>query len=275
MRPQIIEFLRARGLDPLAAIVPTDGVLYGVILVTLVVLFVRRGRLVGFPHDRLLEAAVVAAGSALVGTRLYHLIESGHLWRFDVISWFNGSEATASWGVYFGGTIGIALYTHFAKLDAWKLWDVAASVAALGPAIGRLGCFLAGDDFGRMSDTAWAMSFPPGSLVSQAHASAGLIASANTASLPVHPYQLYLAVNGMAVFLIVSAIWRRHRERPGLTLAWFFVLYGLTRFAWGFLRDPAAGGANNFWLSNSQIMCVVLLVLGAEILLVRERRSLK
>jgi len=174
--------------------------------------------------------------------------------------------------VYLGAPIGIALYTHFAKLDAWKLWDVAASSAALGPAIGRLGCFLAGDDFGKMSDASWAVSFPPGSLVSQAHASAGLIANANTASLPVHPYQLYLAVNGLAVFFIVSAVWRRHRDRPGLTLAWFFVLYGLTRFAWGFLRDPAAGGAANFWLSNSQIMSAVLFLAGLSILFVRGPR---
>jgi prolipoprotein diacylglyceryltransferase len=85
------------------------------------------------------------------------------------------------------------------------------------------------------------------------------------ASLTVHPLQLYLAANGLLVFFVVSAVWRRSTGTPGLTLAAYLTLYGASRFCWEFFRDPAAGGAVSSF-SVSQMMCLAFLLAGAILL---------
>jgi phosphatidylglycerol:prolipoprotein diacylglycerol transferase len=122
---------------------------------------------------------------------------------------------------------------------------------------------------------AWAVQFPAGSLPYRAQVAAGLLPPTAEASLAVHPFQLYLVVNGLVVFLIVTAIWRRWRDRPGVTFGAFLVIYGATRFPWEFLRDPAAGGASGL-LSTSQWMCLLLIAGGIVVLATgTNRRSLE
>ena len=72
--------------------------------------------------------------------------------------------------------------------------------------------------------------------------------------------------------LVVTALWRRTRDRPGFTFAIYLVLYGASRFGWEFFRDPAAGGADG-GLSSSQWMCVGYVVVGAVLLLLRQWRG--
>lgn len=48
-------------------------------------------------------------------------------------------------------------------------------------------------------------------------------------------------LNALLIFLIVSAVWRRRRSRPGITSATYLLLYGATRFGWEFFRDAPAG----------------------------------
>jgi prolipoprotein diacylglyceryltransferase len=89
----------------------------------------------------------------------------------------------------------------------------------------------------------WAVHYPPGSFAFNAHVQSGLLSPSAAESLAVHPLPVYLSLNGIVVFLVVSAIWKRWRGLSGVTLASFWALYGVSRFFWEFLRDPAAGGA--------------------------------
>jgi phosphatidylglycerol:prolipoprotein diacylglycerol transferase len=114
----------------------------------------------------------------------------------------------------------------------------------------------------------WAITFPPGSLAFDAHLHGGLIQPEAIGSLPVHPLQLYLAMNALVVFLAVSSVWRRWPDRLGVTLGAYLTLYGATRFWWEFLRDPAAGGATGS-LSVSQVMCLALVAAGMMVLVSR------
>ena len=91
--------------------------------------------------------------------------------------------------------------------------------------------------------------------------SRGLIDAGAPASLPVHPMQFYLMANGLVVFLVTSAVWRRSPSRPGVTAAAFLLLYGSTRFWWEFFRDPGGSGTMVF-PSTSQWMCLLLVVAG-------------
>jgi len=272
MRPTIMQYLADGGFGWLAPLVPRPGLMYGVMLLILTFVFLRRARIAGLDHQRALELVLSAAVGAVIGTRLFYLVTTGDILRLDFPAWFNLSRGTASWGAYLGGMAGFALYAWASKIAVWHYLDTAASVVPLGPFIARWSCFLNGDDFGRVTDTAWGIRFPSGSLPWQAHVADGLLPSTAAASLPVHPIQLCLVVNGLVVFMIVTAIWRRYRDRPGVTFGTFLLLYGATRFPWEFLRDPAAGGARGL-LSTSQWMCLILIAGGLVVLVTGTTRT--
>ena len=272
MRPEVMQYLEGAGLGWLAALVPRPGLMYGIALVILTFAYLRRARFAGLDHQRALEIVLAAAVGAVIGTRLFYLITTGDLLRLDFVEWFKLYRGTASWGAYLGGIIGTVLYTVFARIPVWPYLDTAASVVALGPFVARWSCFLRGDDFGRVTDVSWAIQFSAGSLPWQAHVAGGLLPSTAEASLAVHPFQLYLLVNGLVVFLILTAIWRRWRDRPGVTFGSFLLIYGATRFPWEFLRDPAAGGAHGL-LSTSQWMCLLLIAGGIVVLATGRNRT--
>jgi phosphatidylglycerol:prolipoprotein diacylglycerol transferase len=93
-----------------------------------------------------------------------------------------------------------------------------------------------GDDFGRVSDVAWAVTYPPGSLAFDLHVRQGLLAPGASASLPVHPVQIYLAAAGLALFLVFSWLWRHRAFPPGALFALYWAADGAVRFALEFFR---------------------------------------
>ena len=99
----------------------------------------------------------------------------------------------------------------------------ATQALALGHAIGRVGCFLAGDDYGRRSDLPWAVAFPEG---------------LPPTSVPVHPTQIDEA---MALVVIASLLirWRRSQLSDEVVLGRYFILTGATRFGIEFIRVNA------------------------------------
>jgi phosphatidylglycerol:prolipoprotein diacylglycerol transferase len=92
--------------------------------------------------------------------------------------------------------------------------DAALPFAGLGMAVGRIGCLLQGCCHGRLCDLPWAMRFPAGSEAWANHVARGLVPSASTHSLPVHPLPLYLMATGVVVTSLL--LWLRTRPRlPG------------------------------------------------------------
>jgi phosphatidylglycerol---prolipoprotein diacylglyceryl transferase len=91
---------------------------------------------------------------------------------------------------------------------------------ALGHAIGRVGCFLVGDDYGRPSDLPWAVAFPRG---------------LPPTAVPVHPTQLYEAIP--LVFLAWALVrWRRGGVPDRIVVGRYCMLAGALRFAIEFIR---------------------------------------
>ena len=270
MRPSIVERLREEGLGWLAALVPAPGLMYAILFVALAVLFLHRSPRAGISRERALEILLAGAAGAAIGTRLFYLVVSGRLLDVTFATFADPAAGTASWGAYLGAIAGVALYSAATRTSVWAPLDLGAACAGLGDVVGRWACFLAGDDFGRASSVAWSVRYPAGSFAHDSHVSRALIDPASPFSLPVHPFQLYLAINGLLVLLVVGAVWRRYRDRPGYTLAAFCVVYGATRFWWEFLRDPDGGGARGL-LSVSQWTCLALIA-GGLVIWMRSRR---
>jgi len=262
MYPAVVAWLRAGPLPWLALLVPKPGILYAVVLLVCGAVFVRRLRRTGLDADRALEALLAAAVGALIGTRLFYLVTRTRFWELSPAQLIDGRQGTASWGAYLGAFLGLILYARWRKYRVFILTDAATSVGALGCFIGRWNCLLAGDDFGRVTDWAWGIRYPAGSLPWNAQRRSGLIEADAAWSLPVHPNQIVQGLTSLIVFVIVSVYWYRHHDQPGRTTALFLMLYGMGRFVVEFLRDPAAGGAEGL-LSHSQYMCLAFIFIGA------------
>jgi phosphatidylglycerol---prolipoprotein diacylglyceryl transferase len=175
--------------------------------------------------------------------------------------------------VWYGGFIGGALAV---MLNGWRLkvplrWTMHLTAPALAAAyaLGRVGCFLVNDDYGRPTDLPWGMRFPEGlppSTAGNLNQLFGVpIPSGIDPStvLAVHPTQLY----EVAVMLIAFAVlWSLRRRR--YPIGWLFGLYlvfaGVERFLVEFVRAKDDRFLGPFTLA--QLTSVIIVLLGVALL---------
>jgi phosphatidylglycerol---prolipoprotein diacylglyceryl transferase len=125
---------------------------------------------------------------------------------------------------FHGGLLGVILAMGFAawrqRVDYLRLMDFVAPLCPLGIAAGRLGNFINGELWGRVTDVPWGMVFR------------------NAGPDPRHPSQLYqFAGEGLVLFCILW--WYSSKPRPrGRVSALFLVGYGVLRFLAEFAREP-------------------------------------
>jgi len=256
---------------------------YGLMIVCgfLLCLRVLRGRAgrMGLDPTALFDAAVFALMGGIVGARVFFVL---HHWdafadapvriiRLDL-------GGLTFYGGLIGGAAGLLMTVWRKRLPLLRTLDVGASLVPLGHAFGRVGCFLNGCCFGKVTESWAGIRFPRvldgagriiGSPPYQEHVAGGLIPQTARWSLPVHPTQLYEVAYELAFFAVLSYVLTR-RRREG-DVAWLYgVLYGCGRFVNEFFRAdharlPALGGLTSF-----QAMSLGLAAFGVA-MLVRSR----
>jgi phosphatidylglycerol:prolipoprotein diacylglycerol transferase len=237
MRPRIVDWLaNLAGMEWAERLVPAPATFYTLCLLAMLVVFVRRGRPRLGSGVELAATAFWGMVGGIAGARIFFATQHGMLpalldWKYAL-----SGLGTASWGAYLGAAAGLALAQRLHGRPILPILDLGASVAGLGIAIGRLSCFLAGDDYGTTTSVPWAVRFPQGSLPYAGQLAAGTLSPEAALSHPVHPVQHYLALNGLLLFAAATQVWRRQHDRPGLTLAGYLTLYSTTRFALEFFR---------------------------------------
>ncbi|BCG46862.1 Prolipoprotein diacylglyceryl transferase [Citrifermentans bremense] len=161
---------------------------------------------------------------------------------------------------FHGGLIGALLasliYIRKHKLRFYPLADIGFLAAPVGLGCGRIGNFINGELYGRVTDVPWAIVFPGGG------------------PLPRHPSQLYEAfLEGPVMFLILYLISRKVK-RDGVVVWSFVALYGLFRFLLENFREPdqqlgfLIGG-----LSMGQLLSLPMLLIGGLMALYRLRKG--
>lgn len=151
------------------------------------------------------------------------------------------SRAGMTWygGLVGGAALGIASALR-QRLSLLQVVNCAAPSVAIGQAIGRIGCLLVGDDYGRVTDVPWGIAFPRG---------------LPPIDQPVHPTQIY---ESFWLFAVSAWLWRR-RGRSTFLFGEYLLLAGLGRFGIEFVRNnpPLVGS-----LTNAQLTAVVCMLLG-------------
>ncbi|MFN3921651.1 MAG: prolipoprotein diacylglyceryl transferase, partial [Caldimicrobium sp.] len=136
------------------------------------------------------------------------------------------------------------------KGESFLYWaDLVIVTAPLGLFFGRIGNFINGEIFGKPTNLPWGMIFPEGG------------------PFPRHPVQLYEAlVTGLLLFLILWSL-RKKSWKNGTKLALFFILYGVLRFLFEFLREPAQSFQLLFgWMTMGQVLCLGMILIGLILL---------
>jgi len=260
-------WLTTHGYGALVPHLPRSGIAY--VVATIVVAIVAAKRMIeaGVPERQVLWLIIIMSAGLAIGPRLYEIVITGALWSRPPREWFS-SQGVASWGGYLGIAAGALAYARLARppLPLARTFDAIWSAAALAEVIARGACMLNGDDFGLPTTLPWGIRFLPGSLAYNAHLQRGLIAPGAASSLAVHPLPIYLAIASLAVFVLTTRVWRRHRDVPWLTSGVYFLAYGALRFPLEMLRDPSQGGVPG-GISSAQIMCLSYMALGAAILI--------
>jgi phosphatidylglycerol:prolipoprotein diacylglycerol transferase len=136
---------------------------------------------------------------------------------------------------FHGGVIGVSLGIMYLawrqKLDWLRIHDYVACCVPFGLGLGRLANFVNGELWGAPTSVAWAVRFPE------------VVDQMRVLGPPRHPSQLYEALlEGVLLFLVLwYMFWKtRARYQPGKLVGAFLLVYGLSRFAVEFIREPDA-----------------------------------
>jgi len=227
-----------------------------------------RGRPLGFDADTILALGMEVFLWGLVGARLFYVIEY-HDRFFDagIAAAIPRVLNLAAGGLVVFGSLPTAataawLFARRRKLPILQLADCIAPGLLVGLAIGRIGCFLNGCCYGGPCDLPWAVSFPPESPPWIEQMESGLLSrpAAGAAlpwSLPVHPAQLYAAIDA-ALLALVAVLFTPLARRDGEVFALVLTLHPISRMLLEVIRvdEPPALGTP---LSISQLVSLVLL----------------
>ena len=150
--------------------------------------------------------------------------------------------------VFLGGLIGgvaaISWYVYRKKLNWLEIVDLAAPFLVLGHGIGRIGCFLVGDDYGIASNLPWAIAFPKG---------------LPPTDITVHPTQLYEMAAYFSIFFYLRYR-KRNQQFKGEIMFEYLFLGGFARFMVEFIRTNTK---YLFDLSGAQYLSILMMGIGA------------
>lgn len=197
-------------------------------------------------HDEGFLIIGIAGFSGIVGARLYHVLESPRelmaepsllISRFG-FAWFGG---------FLGGFVALVFLAKHYRIPMLEFMDLCSPAAAVGYAVGRLGCLLSGDgDYGVPTKLPWGMSFPNGVVPTTER---------------VHPTPIYEFLIWMLIAMILWQLGKKtlRGEAPGRAFCAYLILTGVARFLIEFIRiNPRSF----LGMSNAQTASLISILLG-------------
>ena len=246
----------------------TFGLLLATAYLTAFWWLTREGRRKGLDADALASLGIWAIVGAILGAKALLVVRTLPEYAAAPSELLSFSVLTSA-GDFYGGFLGALMATaiffrRHPRLPFWRSADLAGPAIALGQAIGRLGCFMAGDDYGRPTDVPWSVTFTD--------ADAARIGGAPI-SVPLHPVQLYESIVCLILFALLVRLGRRKRFEGDVILAYTF-LYAIARFILEFFRgDGDRGFVFGSALSTSQFIAAILGPAAIWLWLVRRPRK--
>lgn len=212
-------------------------------------------------------------------------------WPFDTeTKQFTGLAGMSYHGGFIGGLIGMIVWCVTHKRPVWKWIDAMVVAIPLGYTFGRLGNFMNGELYGRITTVPWGIVFPRAERFSYSidwvqdfAAACGMTIAEGTklVNLPRHPSQLYEALfEGLLLWTVLWTL-RKHKPFDGFLAGCYTIGYGLVRFVIEYFREPDADlgyrisrdGSDAIYINTSllnistgQILCFLMILGGIGII---------
>ncbi len=168
-------------------------------------------------------------------------------WPFDEHMKLVGLQGMSYHGGLAGAVTGALLYSMKKKLNFLKFVDLTVAGIPLGYTFGRLGNFINGELWGRVTTAKWGMIFPHAPRFSTSYEWVRKIADSlgipyvkgGSVNLPRHPSQLYEAFfEGIFLWIIIWFFFRKRKKFDGFMLSVYLMGYGTIRFFIEYFREP-------------------------------------
>ena len=239
MMPYILE------IGPLR--IPSYGFMLMIAFMTNYFLLTRETKKLGNDPEIAGDLVFWAAIGGIGGSKVYYMIENFDAFSADPLAMIFSGSGLVFLGGLAGGMLAVTIYLR-KKNEPWLMWaDIVAPCLILGYAIGRIGCFLVGDDYGIPTNLPWGMSFPRG---------------APPTYQEVHPTQIYEAVLGLSIFFVLSRL--RLKSKPlGSVFSFYLIFAGMERFLIEFIRTNEK---YMLGLSGAQVISLIMVTTGIILL---------
>jgi phosphatidylglycerol:prolipoprotein diacylglycerol transferase len=202
--------------------------------------FVRRG----FSSDLGGTITLATMVGGVLGAKIYYLVDHWSETMADPAgSVFSGSGLTFYGGLIGGSLAGIWVARRH-RIAIPHMGDIIAPLLALGYGIGRIGCFLNGDDYGKPTDAWYGMAFPKGQPPTLDK---------------VIPTQIVESASGFLFFALLWSLRARWQEHHGRLFGAYLVLQGIERFLIEYARTNQPVGP----FTMAQWISLGLIVIGA------------
>jgi phosphatidylglycerol:prolipoprotein diacylglycerol transferase len=193
----------------------------------------------------------------LVGARVFSTIiyETGDIYRRQpwLVFWpfrngrFTGLQGMSYHGGVIGCAVGVGVYLAIKRFDCRETGDMLAASIPLGYTFGRLGNFINGELYGRVTTGPLGMIFPHAERLStqeawvrEAAEKTGIVipGAASLVNLPRYPSQLFEALFEGVILWLIIWLWRNRKPFKGFLICLYLGGYGLFRFLIEYFREP-------------------------------------
>jgi phosphatidylglycerol:prolipoprotein diacylglycerol transferase len=180
---------------------------------------VRKTRPLGLEDRKIFDWAFWMLVVGIIGARFFYAYINYDQFTADKLAVLKIWQGGLVWygGLVPAAIVGVWLLVRH-KMPVLHVTDIGAAAIMLALGIGRWSCLMAGDDYGKITDSWLGIRFyDPRSLVNE-----------NLIGLPLHPTQLYMSVNCLWIFFATDVI-RRKSKYAGQAFGWMLILYAVTR----------------------------------------------
>ena len=228
----------------------------------------------GFDPEYSSSIVIAAAVMGLVGSRIYAILDDLPTYLADPKSMIFSGSGFVFYGGMIGGIMGAYIVSRWYRIRFAATMDMCAMALAIGQAIGRIGCQLAGDgDWGLPSTMPWAMAYPRAIVGWNSQTVLKLdehyrLVSGFFPGVRVHPAPVYETILYLGVFAILWSM-RKTYHPAGRLMYWYLVLAGGARFLVEFVRiNPRVFDG----LSEAQLIAIaMMIVVGVALIVTREK----
>ena len=223
-------------------------------------------KLLGYEEKLSSDIIFWAAVGGILGAKIYYLLENIDrvINSIDPMNMIFSGAGLVFLGGLMGSTICVSFILKKNKVPWLTFANIIGPLIFLGYAIGRLGCFLVGDDYGIPSSLPWAISFPNGIPPTTTNTFSDLypwvdISAYDPGVITVHPTQLYEAIICFILFLI---LWKYRKSTKIKDILFFLYLFlaGVERFFIEFIRTNEKYVFELF--SGAQVISIMMIIIG-------------